>query len=633
MKNNLNNNNNNLNGNSNNNNSINININNQQENNHLINKDINKNNNNFIFNSNNYNSDINGNNNEINNQINNNIQNNNTKNSNFKYNNSKPLNKNNNINNNVINNKNINLNNNVSSKMSHNEQSKDNKQQNNNNNFNPEQKNPIKVKQRVVQRLKEDFKNKSVNVNQFNSKTVIKKKQPKKSPFRLKETEEQRIKREKEEKEQKDIRDRLQCYLCFGKAIKARMCRNCQKIACDNCVRNMLLKTGKCGNCQKKSILDEDIVSLPFMEDLTSYFINNVENYENQKLKNINNEEEDIKEDFNNNENIINGRNNLNDNYLNEENEDVQYCDTHKDKKIEYCCIQCNVFFCSKCLMFTNQEVIEAHKNHKILEIDKLKKYNINEAIKEYQKLKKSQNNYDEIIKQYNHLISDIKVKKIRILDILENIKKEAEKKFDNQINDLNNLKSKISTDRKDIENAIDSVPNSFNNIIERNDFGQGEEILEELQKLSKKFDLKQYYNSALNIKNNLCCEWFESDLIKFDFELPQVDYIEEIILFEKELDIIKDHEAKLKLQLLGGNFIFVLSIKIDKEYYNKHLPNFYAHMVFINQEKAYIYCVFYGNVYTDGVQILTAELNYEDFKRKLDSLEMKLNVIKSYYK
>ena len=78
----------------------------------------------------------------------------------------------------------------------------------------------------------------------MNSKTqIIKRKRPGYSPFRIKETEEERKKREKKEKEQKDIRDKLQCYLCFGKAIKARICRNCKKIACDQCVRNMLEKT------------------------------------------------------------------------------------------------------------------------------------------------------------------------------------------------------------------------------------------------------------------------------------------------------------------------------------------------------------------------------------------------------
>ncbi len=185
---------------------------------------------------------------------------------------------------------------------------------------------------------------------------------------------------------------------------------------------------------------------------------------------------------------------------------------------------------------------------------------------------------------------------------------------------------------KEDIENAIDSVPNSFNNIVERNDFGQGEQILEELKKLSKKFNLEDQYNNKLKIKNHLCLEWFESDFIRFNF--PQHgNYIEEIIILDKELDFIKDHKTKLKIQLLGGSIIFILSIDIDKDYYEQHLPKFFGHFNFLNSENKLMYCIFYGNVYTEGVQILTAELSFEKFGQNLEYFDMKLNVIKNYYK
>ena len=45
------------------------------------------------------------------------------------------------------------------------------------------------------------------------------------------------------------------------------------------------------------------------------------------------------------------------------------------------------------------------------------------------------------------------------------------------------------------------------------------------------------------------------------------------------------------------------------------------------------MYCIFYGNVYTEGVQILTAELSFEKFGQNLEYFDMKLNVMKNYYK
>ena len=538
----------------------------------------------------------------------------------------------NNINNNY---KNNNLNNNKNSNINNNKQ---------NYNANPikvnESKNFNKMK---IKNIHEQLKNQQNKKNlEFNSKTVINKKRSGKSPFMIKrETEEERMRREKQEKEQKDIRKNLQCYLCFGKAINARICRNCQKIACDQCVKNMISKIGKCRNCQKDSTLD-DIISIPWMEDLTSFFINNVENYQNQKIKNINNinkiedeENEDMEENFNNNEQYNIKGNNINNNYINEDNEITQFCDKHKDKKIEYFCLQCSEFFCSKCLMFTNQSVIEKHKNHKIMEYKNLKKYNINEAIQEYKKLKDSSINLDILLTKCNDKIKEIGVKKIRINDILEMIKKENEQKCDEQINQLNELKKKIMKQKENIDNSIDSVPNSFNNIIERNDYGQGEQILEELKKLNTKYDNKEENFEKYNFKLNLCFEWFESENIKIN--LPnEGNYVEEFIFFDKQINIIPEHICKFKAQLLGGNMVFILSIEINDEYYLKNNPKFYVHFVFRNIDNNNLYCVFYGDIYSNGVEILSAELSFEEVKKVFDkenSFELKLNVLKSYYK
>ena len=618
----------------------NININHNKNNNNIKqNKNINNNDNfNYKNRSLNINNDFNNNNKKekfknnsclIYDNINNNYNNKNNI-----INNNNNLNKNNANNNNIINNnKNINI--------------KNNQQNNNYNSIQDknlqakihESKNIDKIK---IKNLHMQLKNPQNKKNQeFNSKTVINKKSSDKSPVMIKrETEEERIKREKEEKEQKHIRKNLQCYLCFGKAKNARICRNCQKIACDQCVKNMLSKTGKCRNCQKDSTLD-DIISIPWMEDLTSFFINNVENYQNQKIKNINNniednKNEDMKDKSNKNieQDNIKGKNIIN-NYINEDKEIVQFCDKHKDKKIEYFCLQCSEYFCSKCLMFTNQSVIEKHKNHKIMEYKNLKKYNINEAIQEYKKLKDSSINLDILLTKCNDKIKEIGVKKIRLSDILDTIKNENEKNYNEQINQLNELKKRIMEQKENIDNSIDSVPNSFNNIIERDDYGQGEQILEELKKLNRKFDKKEENFDNYDFKSNFCFEWFESESIKIT--LPnEGNYVEEFIFFDKQLYFMPDHICKFKTQLLGGNMVFILSIEINDKYYRKNKPKFYAHFVFRNLENNNLYCVFYGDIYSNGVEILSAELSFEQIKKVIDnenSFELKLNILKSYYK
>ena len=481
---------------------------------------------------------------------------------------------------------------------------------------------PIKVS-----KILGDMNYENLNENKFkteyNSKTVFNKKRIEKSPFRVKETEEERIKREKKEKEQKDIRDKLQCYLCFGKAVKARICLNCKKIACEKCLKQNLEKSGICKFCKKESNL-EDFISLPFMEDLTSFFINNVEYYQKHKNKGEM-EDEDIK-----NFNDDNIQNNINENI-----EFIPFCTKHKGERLDYFCLQCCECYCAKCLIFTNQKMAELHKNHKIIEHFDLNKYNISDAIKEYNKLKISTNNLDKIILDYQIRKKNIEIKKIRTKIVLESVLKEIENKYQKELDDINEDLNLLKIKKGNIENAIESVPNSFNNIIEKNDYGQGDNILEELKKLNMKYEDKNELKKNYDINNNLCLEWFESDDIKFT--LPKGDYIEELIVYDHQLDFIPQQNFRLKVQLLCQNVVFILSFHIKKEEYIKSHPKFYGHFVFKGKDIQQFYSVFYGDIYAneDEVQILTSEIAFEQIKELIDmeKLIIKLNVIKSYYK
>ena len=540
------------------------------------------------------------------------------------------------------NNNNININNNNINK-SYNikiHQTKEiNKYLNKNINSIQEKKRPIKVNDsnnlnkkiggdRIdVNKMRENLISKKLIMN---NKTSIIKKNQNKSPFRIKETEEQRKIREQKEKEQKEIRDKLQCYLCFGKAIKARYCLNCKKIACDKCVREMLEKYGKCLSCKKESTL-EDIISLPFMEDITAFFIKNVENYQNQRNINlINNEDED--EDMKDEQNI-NINENAMDEDLIEQNDNIPNCEEHIDKKIEYYCIECNEYFCSKCLIFTNQETVEKHKNHKIIGIEELKRYNINEAINEYKKLKSSTKNFDKMIDKCKDKIKNLELQKKKINDILELVKTDNEKKFDQEIKKLNDLVDTITNQKENIENSINSVPNSFNNIIYRHDYGQGQLILEELKKVNRNIISEDEVIRQIGVKSNLFWEFHQSETITF--VIPDNEYIEEYIVFDSQINFIPETVCKLKAQFLGGSFVFILSIEINEEYYHNHQPKFYTYFSFKNPENKYFYTVFSGDVYSNGIQILTTELGFEQIKEMIidNNFIVRLNMVKTYYK
>ena len=500
---------------------------------------------------------------------------------------------------------------------------------NNRNNIHLDLQNNINDKNEI-DKIKQNMKlMNNKNINKPNKTFIF---SNNKSPFKKKETEEEKREREKKEKERNDVRNKLKCYLCFGKINRARLCLNCQKIACENCVKNMLLKHAKCLNCKKPSTLN-DIILLPFMDDITSYFIN-MENNQNQNKLNQNQRNFIIDEDDEEGGNKF--INNFQNNENNNEDKNRKKCANHKDKYIEYYCFQCGEHLCPKCLLFFDQSVAEKHKDHTIASIADLKNYNIKEAIDEYNKLKNSKNELDKLSAECEIKTKILTIKKDQTLKYLEEAKKELEWSFKEKINIIKDLSSSITNKKEIIENSIDSVPNSFSNIIAQKDFTQGKQIFKELKKLNSQLIPLEGLNPKYESKeNNLYYETFQSEEI--NLVLPQNGiYLEELKIIDKEIKLIDEHESRFKIDLLGGNFVFTLTIKIGNEYYNKYHPMFKGYFILINSEKKCEYANFIGNIYTNEVQILTIELEYEKIKKIIgENNEFKIICLvdKIYYK
>jgi ribosomal 50S subunit-recycling heat shock protein len=64
--------------------------------------------------------------------------------------------------------------------------------------------------------------------------------------------------------------------------MNATMCIKCKGIACEECVKKMILRRKICINCNQL-VKIEDMIKLPFMNDLASFFINNVEQKQSPK--------------------------------------------------------------------------------------------------------------------------------------------------------------------------------------------------------------------------------------------------------------------------------------------------------------------------------------------------------------
>ena len=90
----------------------------------------------------------------------------------------------------------------------------------------------------------------------------------------------------KEMEVENDIRDKLKCYICLSKVNKPKMCKFCKRLSCSDCINSWLLDHDYCGIC-KKQVTSDDLILVPFVDDMSTYFINNIENHPKHQLEKI----------------------------------------------------------------------------------------------------------------------------------------------------------------------------------------------------------------------------------------------------------------------------------------------------------------------------------------------------------
>ena len=79
-----------------------------------------------------------------------------------------------------------------------------------------------------------------------------------------------------------EIKDALTCFICTGKVYDPMMCPQCKKLVCSKCIKKWIDDHEKCPFCQKQMSFDE-MISLPFMNHLSNYFINEIDNKNKEK--------------------------------------------------------------------------------------------------------------------------------------------------------------------------------------------------------------------------------------------------------------------------------------------------------------------------------------------------------------
>ena len=106
-------------------------------------------------------------------------------------------------------------------------------------------------------------------------------------------------------------------------------------------------------------------------QQISEFLNNNNLNLINNYVNNINNNNNNTNDNFNNINNINNDNTNYN-NYADtiQEEDDLDICMEHGNN-IEYYCVQCNKYFCGRCLIFFGTEV-NKHNNHFIIKVNSI---------------------------------------------------------------------------------------------------------------------------------------------------------------------------------------------------------------------------------------------------------------------
>ena len=325
------------------------------------------------------------------------------------------------------------------------------------------------------------------------------------------------LKEEQEDENRKiEIKDALTCFICTAKVLDPMMCPQCKKLVCAKCIKKWFLdqQHQKCPYCQVPSSLNQ-MINLPFMNQLSEYFIKEIERKENMadktyvypKSKNMNinqiidEDDDDNKIKSNNNNGIFNNDINNDDGFLskthlfpnkfqnNNNIEENNYlsssrkmiddfsleqrkkdlCPKHRQEKIEYYCVNCNTKHCSKCLLIMSNES-KLHQGHTIIDIYRKNKYNLDLI------------NLD--IKSLSNAIKDLSQYKInneidsKLVEKREDFYKKMVEEFQRKIiAKTSNKSTKLNLDNQNIEKQLKQIQgiksnnkDAIINFVERDD-------------------------------------------------------------------------------------------------------------------------------------------------------------------
>ena len=488
-------------------------------------------------------------------------------------------------------------------------------------------------------------KNKKMNINSivFNNNNLALNNNL--TPEKIKELEEKKKNEIKKKLEDdaalvEQIKDQLKCYICLSKVVKPRMCKFCKKICCEECIKKWLEDHDFCGMCKRRCHFN-DMISIPFLDDMSAFFIKNIDNRPKLSIKEVNSDNFDPDKNLNilmNNNPEMNNimMNNSNMNNMNNVNMATprggSLCPNHNNP-LQFYCIQCDQEFCNECLIFFNSEVSK-HNKHIIIPINEINSIGINDAIGEYHKLQNTKTKIDDLIGQCNFKLKENEIKKCEIMTFFDSIKDKYINLLSNNTNDINSILKTLKDKKETIDQYTFSIPKAFESALQQQNYNQFNIFSRELQKINNiQGNFAQDILEKSNINPKLFYETYYSDEIEFKIP-PENQIMEGQEILNKKLDFIKDHPCNLVLKYIVDQIMFTLAITIGRKVKNN--PIFYSCIIMRNKK--------YGSEFvnlseqidnSNREQVNTIGFPLQQFfslKNEQNMIKLKIFVIKTHY-
>ena len=512
------------------------------------------------------------------------------------------INKDNNNNNNKRDNE-VNINKNIIIDNSHNNV-------NNQKNIN----NPINFVNKNDDNLAYNEKGNSKDINLLKIKN---KKHPRKNSYTKKQ---QNLEEEKKKKLQQEnlaqVNDQLKCYICLDVIKNPRMCKYCNRLACEQCLIIWFKSKTICGFCKKGTRLAE-MIKISFFDDgIYNYLYKQVSKYNNNEFS----------ENGQNEENILNENNTTVDMKESKTsvNCDSNICEKH-GREYESYCVDCKQNLCSNCTLFFDKSSL-VHKGHVIVKIKN------NQCKNELIKLNKTKKDIDDLISLLNLKIRELEIEKNQNIVFIDDIKKNLNDKYEIKLNNLKKEYNILENKRDECVYSLETLPNALKNIIDLNDYGQGEKILEHIQKINKPYN---YIVKQIDFKNNFI-ESFKTE--EKEIIIPDNgDYKDNLIFEDNSNNIIPNYSLKYLLRNMNQDTI--ISIILDNKNNNiiEDKIKFYGFIIFksknYNSEFVKLENKSINKINQYLLQIKINTNNFMKFKDENNKIRFNLYVLKYFNK